>query len=255
MRVDRAKLIRKYLRFFRLVYNLIPTYRIIVDGNFIFAGLKSNIDIVERLGKLLQGSEIKLYVMKSVVNELTAVGKKALSALEYAKEKCEIIDDSNIIGETPSDKLVKMLANLPCMTIGTTYKQADTVRNFFLATQDRDLRKEIGNIPGVPIIYFNKVTLVLEPPSESSRQYGQMLESEKVAITDSEADLLKKLSKTNVSVVSSQSVVTATPPAVDMYLERKRKRKANSPNPLSNKLPVPDSKASKRKKILSIRRK
>lgn len=252
MRVDRAKLIRKYLRFFRLVYSLIPRYKIILDGNFIFAGLKSNIDIYERLGKLLQGSDIKLYVMKSVINELAVVGKKAQSALDYAKEKCEIIDDTNISGETPSEKLIGWLSNLSTMTNRTTNFQEDAVRNFFVATQDRELRKDIGNIPGTPIIYFNKVTLVLEPPSEASHRFGQMLESEKVAVTDSETALLKKLSKTSVNVTSSSQQAT---PAVDLYLERKRKRKASSPNPLSNRPPEKESKASKRKKLSSIRRK
>ena len=30
----------------------------------------------------------------------------------------------------------------------------------------------VGSVPGIPLIYLNKVTLVLEPPSQDSRDYG-----------------------------------------------------------------------------------
>ena len=46
-------------------------------------------------------------------------------------------------------------------------------RNYFVATQDKDLRLAIGRIPGVPLIYLNKVSLVLEPPSVVSRNFGE----------------------------------------------------------------------------------
>lgn len=46
-------------------------------------------------------------------------------------------------------------------------------RQYVVATQDKHLRHELSKIPGVPAIYFNKVSLVLEPPSKSSRSFGQ----------------------------------------------------------------------------------
>lgn len=38
-----------------------------------------------------------------------------------------------------------------------------------VATQDKDLRLFLASIPGIPLIYLNKVTVVLEPPSQASK--------------------------------------------------------------------------------------
>ena len=46
-------------------------------------------------------------------------------------------------------------------------------RKYIIATQDRTLRLQIQNIPGIPLVYFNKVILVLEPLSNASRQHSQ----------------------------------------------------------------------------------
>ena len=47
------------------------------------------------------------------------------------------------------------------------------MKNYFIASQDKDLRMRVGSVPGIPIIYLNKVTLVLEPPSQDSRDFSK----------------------------------------------------------------------------------
>ena len=66
----------------------------------------------DRLEKLLQSGEAKLYVLKSVVQELKLVGEKAVAAKEFAENYCELIDDERINGETPSERLVKFIGML-----------------------------------------------------------------------------------------------------------------------------------------------
>jgi len=41
MRVTRAKFYRKYLRFYRIVYNIVAPYNVLIDGNFVFAAIKN----------------------------------------------------------------------------------------------------------------------------------------------------------------------------------------------------------------------
>lgn len=93
MRVKRAKLVRKHIRHFRIVFGIEAPYDIILDGNFIFAALKFKVDIKDRLQKLLQGEDIRLHIMRSVLNELKAVGPKAKSAYDYAAQFCSVIED------------------------------------------------------------------------------------------------------------------------------------------------------------------
>lgn len=111
MRVNRAKLVRKYLRFYRLVYNICPPYQILLDGNFIYAALKNNINILERLEKLLQGELVILSILKSALEELKSIGDKGESAVQFALRKCTVIDDSQSNGSTPFDKMVAYLGN------------------------------------------------------------------------------------------------------------------------------------------------
>ena len=52
--------------------------------------------------------------------------------------------------------------------------------SYFVATQDHELRIRLGNIPGVPVIYLNKVSLVMEAPSDSSRNFGNIVSALKL---------------------------------------------------------------------------
>ena len=126
MRVLRAKHVRKSLRFYKIVFGInenpynvccqitykfdvIFTIKIILDGNFIFKALKLKIDLRNRLETLLQGSAIKLYVLRSVVKEMEQIGNKAQSAIQFANSLCEIIEDEKIVGLTPIDKIINLL--------------------------------------------------------------------------------------------------------------------------------------------------
>lgn len=77
-----------------------------MDGNFIYNAVKYKMDVRDRLEKLLQGGEVKLFVLRSAVKELESVGAKAKGAKDFATAYCEIIDDSVISGETPSDRII-----------------------------------------------------------------------------------------------------------------------------------------------------
>jgi rRNA-processing protein FCF1 len=95
MRFHRSKLVRKYLRFYRIVYGIEPPYDIILDGNFIYAALNHHTDIRDRLYSLLQETKVRLHVTRSVINELTELGPKSSSSLEFATKFCSIIEDKS----------------------------------------------------------------------------------------------------------------------------------------------------------------
>ena len=178
MRVNRAKAIRKYLRFFRLIFGISPRYNILLDGNFIFAALKYKVDITERLTKLLQNAEVRLFILQTSLDELEVVGEKAATSLAFAKSFCEILNDKvQMQGDTLSDKAYKFLDS----QVNPSSSSAKT-RRYILASQDKELRSRAASLPGVPIIYLNKVALVLEPPSDASLNYNKRLEASKSSL-------------------------------------------------------------------------
>ena len=42
-------------------------------------------------------------------------------------------------------------------------------RKYFVASQDEEVRAVLGAKSGIPLIYMNQVTMVLEPPSSNSK--------------------------------------------------------------------------------------
>lgn len=148
-----------------------------MDGNFIFTALKYKLDIRHRIESLLQENNIKLFILKSLLDELRSVGEKTSATLAWAQECCEIIDDSCMKeNSTPLDRLKEilgMIVSFSCAYYDDFDLTVADKRRYFIATQDRDLRLALNRIPGVPLMYFNKVTLVLEGPSKASLNFNK----------------------------------------------------------------------------------
>ena len=261
MRVNRSKFVRKYLRFFKIVYGITPPYNVVLDGNFVYAALKVKLDIKERVEKLLQGETVRLYVLKSVLAELNAVGPKAAEAFKFAKKFCTLIDDDGFGAvETPAERLVAWLRH---QTQESSSSSSSASRHYFVATQDRDLRSRLGSMPGVPTLYLNKVVLVLEPPSGKSKEVSMELEASKVALTPLEAEVLQKVggkvkgvhvvgggdSSSSSSSDNSKESGSGTKPPI----QERRKRKATASNPLASMKASDDSQSSKKRKMSKFR--
>lgn len=54
MRIKRGKKYHKFVNFYRVVYKFVPPFKTLVDGNFIFAVTKSQLDLKSQLYKILQ---------------------------------------------------------------------------------------------------------------------------------------------------------------------------------------------------------
>ena len=207
----------------------------ILDGNFIYAAIKVKLDIKERLEKLLQGETVRLFVLKSVLTELNAVGPKAAEAFKFAKTFCTVIDDDAFAGEeTPAERLVACLRKQA--KDRSSSSSSSSSKNYFVATQDKDLRARLAAIPGVPIIYMNKVVLVLEPPSSQSKETSLEIEATKESLTPLEAEVLEKVNKRakGVNIVGGEFAAARSVDDSSTTQER-RKRKATGANPLASK--------------------
>ena len=267
MKVSRTKFIRKYLRFFRIVFGIEPPFNVILDGNFIYHALKYSVNVVDRFQKTLQGAQVKFYILRSALDELNALGEKGGAALVLANAYCETIEDDFIdtkvsrantskkgsggssSGDSEGSKANSCLAHFKFLN--DSAKKGD--HRYFLATQDHQLRKSAAKVPGVPILYLNKVSLVLEAPSEASLAERGARETSRSAVSALETEVLSLASDAQVHVIGGDSG-SAGPSNASVRggratgnSERKKKR-ASSANPLSNKKADPDSQASKKKK-------
>ena len=260
MKVNRSKFIRKYLKFYRMNHGIKPPYHVILDGNFIHAALKYKLDIFARLSALLQidVNKLKVYVSRSSIKELLEAGPVASQAYEFATSRCEILDydsinktNSTINTDTASninnnesydDNFLNMLRT--CVN----NKEKDAV-HYMVATQDKKLRSRSASIPGVPTIYLNKVTMILEAPSANSRHASTQQNDTNNAVNNDEQELLSRLEDKK----RKQDEKNGTKDTNENLQERKKK-KASAPNPLSMKGADVTSNSTQRKKRDKYRR-
>jgi len=120
--------------FFKHNTALGPPYRVLIDTNFINFSIQNKIDIVQGMMDCLY-AKCTPYVIHAVIAELEKLGPKFRVALRISKDpRFERLPTET---EYADDELVKLVKQHPC---------------FIVATCDRDLKRRIRKIPGVPIM-------------------------------------------------------------------------------------------------------
>lgn len=239
MKVIRSKFVRKYLRFYRLVFGIDPPFRVLLDANFIFHCLKYKIDIQARLENVLQEHRIEIFVLRSGLRELNGIGDKGADALKYAQECCSVIEDCKKRDKAlASGKSESQALTTGPLSFLKQCQQDKEAPRYFVATQDTSLRTRLGALGGVPLLYVNKVSMILEAPSEASKQGSAAMEAGKAEVSTKEASLLQEISKAREEKEKAEKAKSAT----------RLKRKASAPNPLSCREAESTSQNSIRKK-------
>ncbi|KAK3599642.1 hypothetical protein CHS0354_029102 [Potamilus streckersoni] len=126
--------------FFRYNTQLGPPYHIIVDTNFINFSIKNKLDIVQSMMDCLYAKCIP-YITDCVMGELEKLGSKYRVALRIAKDE--------------------RFQKLPCLHKGIyaddcIVERIKQHKCYIVATCDKDLRRRIRKVPGVPIMYLSQ---------------------------------------------------------------------------------------------------
>ena len=96
---------------------------------------------------------------------------------------------------------------------------------FLVATQDDDLKNALNQIPGVPILSFQQVVLVLEEPSHSTMSQWSNLERHKVEPG--------KLERKRIRVLQGDDGLASGDNKKAPRPKKKRRVGVSGPNPLS----------------------
>lgn len=124
--------------FFKYNTSLGPPYRILIDTNFINFSIKNKLDIFKSMMDCLLAKCIPC-ITDCVMAELEKLGPKYRVALRIAKDpRFERLPCSHR-GTYADDCLVNRVTQFKC---------------YLVATCDRDLKRRIRKIPGVPIMYI-----------------------------------------------------------------------------------------------------
>ncbi|XP_078262997.1 rRNA-processing protein FCF1 homolog isoform X1 [Rhinoraja longicauda] len=125
--------------FFQYNTQLGPPYYILVDTNFINFSIKTKLDIVQSMMDCLYAKCIPC-ITDCVMAEIEKLGQKYRVALRIAKDpRFERLPCTHK-GTYADDCLVQRVIQHKC---------------YIVATVDRDLKRRIRKIPGVPIMYIS----------------------------------------------------------------------------------------------------
>merc|ERR1712179_877797 len=124
--------------FFKYNEQLGPPYHVLVDTNFINFSIKNKLDIMQSMMDCLYAKCIP-YITDCVMAELEKLGAKYRVALRIAKDP--------------------RFVRLPCLHKGTyaddcLVNRVTQHKCYIVATNDKDLKRRIRKIPGVPIMYL-----------------------------------------------------------------------------------------------------
>jgi len=124
--------------FFEYNSQLGPPYHIILDTNFINFAIKNKLDVMQSMMDCLY-SKCTPYITDCVMAELEKLGSKYRIALKIVKDP--------------------RFERLPCFHKGTyaddcLVQRVTQHKCYIVATCDKDLKRRIRKIPGVPIMYI-----------------------------------------------------------------------------------------------------
>ena len=137
--------------FFQYNTQLGPPYHILIDTNFINFSIKNKMDIVRSMMDCLLAKCIPC-ITDCVMGELEKLGKRYRVALRLAKDPRFERIPCNCKGCYADDCLVNMVKQWRC---------------FIVATCDKDLRRRIRKIPGVPCMFLTNHRYTVERMPEA----------------------------------------------------------------------------------------
>ncbi|XP_043257017.1 rRNA-processing protein FCF1 homolog [Colletes gigas] len=126
--------------FFQYNTQLGPPYHILIDTNFINFSIKNKLDIIENMMECLYAKCIP-YITDCVMGELEKLGQKYKIALKIVRDPR--FERLNCLhkGTYADDCIVNRVTQHKC---------------YIVATNDKDLKRRIRKIPGVPIMFVSQ---------------------------------------------------------------------------------------------------
>ncbi|KAG7199787.1 hypothetical protein KM043_000450 [Ampulex compressa] len=132
--------------FFEYNTQLGPPYRILIDTNFVNFSIKNKLDVIESMMECLYAKCVP-YITDCVMGELEKLGQKYKIALKIVRDpRFERLNCMHK-GTYADDCIVNRVTQHKC---------------YIVATNDKDLKRRIRKIPGVPIMYVSQHRYTIE---------------------------------------------------------------------------------------------
>ena len=194
-------------------------YQLILDGEFLKTALAQKLYFKEALPNLL-GGPVRLFTTGCVLKELQKENSPAVfNARRLEQRRC-----THEAGTSGKDCILEIIG-------------PDNKHHYGVCAQQDDLREELREVPGVPLVLLNRGVLVMEEPSKQTLEKAEKINKSKQAIDEEELKTIAKIV-----------------PVPEPLKEVKRKKKMRGVNPLSCKKPTTDAKKKRKRPEKRTRR-
>ncbi|CAG9467158.1 unnamed protein product [Pedinophyceae sp. YPF-701] len=208
MRRKKHKSMRRIVRYYQVTHGFRTPFKVLLDGNFVHA-----VESAQHLGapqahvEKLLGATCKLFVTRCVMNELRAMGKEFAGTTAAARKLALAHCDHESAPLSAADCILSM--------VGSGNRD-----HFWVATQDRKVRKRLAEVPGAPAMFLTVNGFMLEAPPGLDLERTKAEHDKTLGLTDHEREALKGMTFSDIGIKTSV---------------RFKKQGAKGPNPLSVK--------------------
>ncbi|XP_050526737.1 rRNA-processing protein UTP23 homolog [Daktulosphaira vitifoliae] len=213
MRLKRHQKAERNINFYCVNFGFRKPFQILVDGTFCMVSAQNRVQLREDLPKYLNG-EVKLLTTQCVIIETETLGPTVRPAMHIVKS----------FGIHKCGHNKKPISGANCI-ISMTKDNVNT--RYIVATQDKSLQNILYNIPAVPVMYFNGLSIVLKSPSPESLNLANQRKQSRFQLTDHESKVLTHMKSSSISVKIPSNEDSTSYPGVF--------KRAKGPNPLSCK--------------------
>ena len=159
-----------------------PPFDVLLDSTAIQASLIHGVTLEEAVKKLL-GEKVRLLVPRMVVAELHALGRKFAAAAKIAR-RLDIMDDPAGGATSAIEALINLVAG-------------GNAKRRFIFSEDPEVKQELADIAGVPLLRFARSQLIVELPgghaaTSNAAEPGAAAEPPPPAAAAAEATTTKK---------------------------------------------------------------
>ncbi|KAI9734209.1 MAG: hypothetical protein M1834_002309 [Cirrosporium novae-zelandiae] len=232
MRGKRSKQYRKLMQQYALHFGFREPYQVLLDAQIIQDAERFKMDLVGGLERTLHG-KVKPMITQCSMRHLYKLDPPSPHIVDIAKSyerrRCN------------HHELPEPLSELDCITsVVDTKSNRVNKHRLVVATQEQELRRDLREIPGVPLVYIKKSVMVMEPMADATEKFRDGLERGKfregIKGKRRGAGGVKRKRENGEGAAEEKDGPEAQNTQEEEPIKKKRKQKGpKEPNPLSVK--------------------
>ncbi|KAI1456437.1 Fcf1-domain-containing protein [Annulohypoxylon moriforme] len=230
-RAKKSKAYRKLMEEFSMGFGFRVPYQVLVDADFIAEANKCKMDLVRRLETTLHG-EVKPMITQCSMRHLYE--RKSEPGVEAAIEQAKTQFERRRCGHHP-DEYPEPLSALECIKSVVDLKgNAVNKHRYVCAINDDDVRANIRQVAGTPLVYIRRSVMIMEPMATVSTAIRAKDEKNKFR-AELKPSAGKRKRDDDGDQVEKDEQVTANAAEDEQPKKKKKNYGPKQPNPLAVK--------------------